>query len=245
VPPAGRCGCTGRTFAFRWIEAPDANHLKLSVLGRAGHRTFGGDFITQQVFRLLKMQIAKAKARGLPVAVGGPFASSTPDAPELRLADFKILDEGEITLPQFIEAISRGEKGGDFPVQRGQIRLRLLGIGGIDGGVFRVLGGQFGGDQAQPMAGIGRIQPSMRIQPGMGMARMVIVAVVVVAMIVVTMVMPRLGLLLGPMVMPLMPTLVVGMVPMPLLGPMVMRPLGPEILPKRAFRRQKPQLLGG
>ncbi|MFN9940487.1 MAG: B12-binding domain-containing radical SAM protein, partial [bacterium] len=39
---------------------------------------------------------------------------STPDAPELRLADFKILDEGEITLPQFIEAISRGEKGGVF-----------------------------------------------------------------------------------------------------------------------------------
>ena len=59
-------------------------------------------------------QIAKAKARGLPVAVGGPFASSTPDAPELQLADFKVLDEGEITLPQFVEAIERGEKTGRF-----------------------------------------------------------------------------------------------------------------------------------
>ena len=59
-------------------------------------------------------QIARAKARGLPVAVGGPFASSTPDAPELELADFKVLDEGEITLPMFIEAIERGESGGRF-----------------------------------------------------------------------------------------------------------------------------------
>lgn len=59
-------------------------------------------------------QIAKAKARGLPVAVGGPFASSTPDAPELELADFKVLDEGEITLPLFIEAIERGEASGRF-----------------------------------------------------------------------------------------------------------------------------------
>ena len=59
-------------------------------------------------------QIAAAKARGLPVAVGGPFASSTPDAPELSLADFKILDEGEITLPMFIEAIERGDASGRF-----------------------------------------------------------------------------------------------------------------------------------
>jgi len=59
-------------------------------------------------------QIAEAKRRGIPVAVGGPFASSTPDAPELALADFKILDEGEITLPLFIEAIERGERQGRF-----------------------------------------------------------------------------------------------------------------------------------
>ena len=59
-------------------------------------------------------QIGKAKQRGLPVAVGGPFASSTPDAPELQLADFKVLDEGEITLPMFIEAIQKGECSGRF-----------------------------------------------------------------------------------------------------------------------------------
>jgi radical SAM superfamily enzyme YgiQ (UPF0313 family) len=62
----------------------------------------------------MAVQIAKAKRRGLPVAVGGPFASSTPDAPELELADFKVLDEGEITLPLFIEAIERGDTRGRF-----------------------------------------------------------------------------------------------------------------------------------
>jgi len=62
----------------------------------------------------MQRQIAEAKRRGLPVAVGGPFASSTPDAPELALVDFKVLDEGEITLPMFIEAIQKGEKSGRF-----------------------------------------------------------------------------------------------------------------------------------
>ena len=57
----------------------------------------------------MAVQIGCAKQRGLHVAVGGPFASSTPDAPELDEADFKILDEGEITLPLFLEALERGE----------------------------------------------------------------------------------------------------------------------------------------
>lgn len=62
-------------------------------------------------------QIARAKARGLPVAVGGPFASSTPDAPELAQADFKVLDEGEITLPLFVEALERGATSGRFTAE--------------------------------------------------------------------------------------------------------------------------------
>ena len=56
----------------------------------------------------MAVQINKVKQRGLPVAVGGPFGCSTPDAPELDLADFKILDEGEITLPMFLDALERG-----------------------------------------------------------------------------------------------------------------------------------------
>jgi len=56
--------------------------------------------------------IAAAKARGLPVAVGGPFATSTPEAPELGQADHLILDEGEETIPLFLAALARGEQRG-------------------------------------------------------------------------------------------------------------------------------------
>jgi radical SAM superfamily enzyme YgiQ (UPF0313 family) len=65
----------------------------------------------------MKQQINEAKRRGIPVAVGGPYASSTPDAPEIADANFKILDEGEITLPLFIEAIQRGDSVGRFSAE--------------------------------------------------------------------------------------------------------------------------------
>ncbi|HGY5536040.1 MAG: B12-binding domain-containing radical SAM protein [Prochlorococcus sp.] len=65
----------------------------------------------------MQQQIADAKRRGLTVAVGGPFASSTPEAPELDLADFKVLDEGEITLPMFLEAIQSGKTSGRFSAE--------------------------------------------------------------------------------------------------------------------------------
>lgn len=62
----------------------------------------------------LARQIQLAKAANLPVAVGGPFVSSTPDAPELSAADFLILDEGELTIPLFLLALARGESRGRF-----------------------------------------------------------------------------------------------------------------------------------
>jgi hypothetical protein len=52
------CGGGTTDLALVRLEAADEEHLKISVLGRAGHRTFGGDFITEQVFRLLKMKLA-------------------------------------------------------------------------------------------------------------------------------------------------------------------------------------------
>ena len=64
--------------------------------------------------RDLQHQIALAVDQHLPIAVGGPFASSTPDAPELQNANFLILDEGEITIPLFLEALQRGESSGRF-----------------------------------------------------------------------------------------------------------------------------------
>ncbi|MFM6191691.1 MAG: B12-binding domain-containing radical SAM protein [Planktothrix sp.] len=59
-------------------------------------------------------QIQEAKKRGKLVAVGGPYPTSVPHEIESAGADFLILDEGEITLPLFVEAIERGETSGVF-----------------------------------------------------------------------------------------------------------------------------------
>jgi len=59
-------------------------------------------------------QIQQAKKRDKLVAVGGPYATSIPEEVEQAGADFLILDEGEITIPLFIEALERGEKKGIF-----------------------------------------------------------------------------------------------------------------------------------
>lgn len=60
----------------------------------------------------LIVQIKEAKRRGKLVAVGGPFPTSVPEDSLDAGADFMILDEGEITLPMFVEAIARGDKSG-------------------------------------------------------------------------------------------------------------------------------------
>jgi radical SAM superfamily enzyme YgiQ (UPF0313 family) len=58
--------------------------------------------------------IREAKQRGKRVAVGGPYPTSVPDDSIAAGADYLILDEGEITLPQFVEAIQIGAKQGIF-----------------------------------------------------------------------------------------------------------------------------------
>ena len=59
-------------------------------------------------------QIEEAKSRDKLVAVGGPYSTSLPDEPKAAGADFLILDEGEITLPIFVEAIEQGATSGTF-----------------------------------------------------------------------------------------------------------------------------------
>lgn len=61
--------------------------------------------------------IKQAKTRGKSVVVGGPYATSLPDEVEQAGADFLILDEGEITIPLFLEALDRGETKGIFRTQ--------------------------------------------------------------------------------------------------------------------------------
>ncbi len=58
--------------------------------------------------------IREAKRRDKLVAVGGPYVTSVPQPAREAGADFLILDEGEITLPLFVEALERGETSGTF-----------------------------------------------------------------------------------------------------------------------------------
>lgn len=59
-------------------------------------------------------QIQEAKRRGKLVAVGGPYPTSVPHEVQNVGADYLILDEGEITLPMFVEAVKNGETSGTF-----------------------------------------------------------------------------------------------------------------------------------
>ena len=54
-------------------------------------------------------QIQAAKQRGKKVAVGGPYPTALPHEAEAAGADYLILDEGEITLPMFVEALEQGK----------------------------------------------------------------------------------------------------------------------------------------
>ncbi|MCU0525797.1 MAG: DUF4070 domain-containing protein [Elainella sp. Prado103] len=67
--------------------------------------------IQRQDFRAL---IQKGVAMGKKVAVGGPFATSVPEFALEAGAHYLVLDEGEITLPQFVAALERGEESGVF-----------------------------------------------------------------------------------------------------------------------------------
>jgi radical SAM superfamily enzyme YgiQ (UPF0313 family) len=58
--------------------------------------------------------IREAKRRGKRVAVGGPYSTSVPEDSLEAGADYLILDEGEITIPMFVEAVERGELQGTF-----------------------------------------------------------------------------------------------------------------------------------
>lgn len=62
----------------------------------------------------LLAQIREAKRRGKLAACGGPYPTSLPDEPKAAGVDYLILDEGEITLPMFVEAVERGETSGTY-----------------------------------------------------------------------------------------------------------------------------------
>lgn len=58
--------------------------------------------------------IRKAVQLGKKVAVGGPYPTSVPQDALEAGADYLILDEGELTIPQFLEAFNQGVPQGIF-----------------------------------------------------------------------------------------------------------------------------------
>ncbi|WP_414564215.1 MULTISPECIES: B12-binding domain-containing radical SAM protein [unclassified Anabaena] len=67
--------------------------------------------IQKQDFRAL---MQKGVALGKKVAVGGPFPTSVPEFALEAGAHYLILDEGECTIPMFVDALARGEEQGIF-----------------------------------------------------------------------------------------------------------------------------------
>jgi len=65
-------------------------------------------------------QIHEAKRRGKRVAVGGPYPTSVPEDSLEAGVDYLILDEGEITLPMFVEAVQQGQSAGTFRAKDGE-----------------------------------------------------------------------------------------------------------------------------
>jgi radical SAM superfamily enzyme YgiQ (UPF0313 family) len=66
----------------------------------------------------LLAKISEAKLRGKKVAIGGPYPTALPQ--EVASADYLILDEGELTIPLFVEAIQKGEPSGTFRAPNGE-----------------------------------------------------------------------------------------------------------------------------
>jgi radical SAM superfamily enzyme YgiQ (UPF0313 family) len=67
--------------------------------------------IQKQDFQTL---IQKAVSLGKKVAVGGPYPTSVPEVALEAGAHYLILDEGECTLPLFLEALEQGEERGIY-----------------------------------------------------------------------------------------------------------------------------------
>lgn len=58
--------------------------------------------------------IQEAQRRGIKVAAGGPYPTALPQECQEAGIDYLILDEGEITIPMFVEAVEKGESSGVF-----------------------------------------------------------------------------------------------------------------------------------
>jgi radical SAM superfamily enzyme YgiQ (UPF0313 family) len=58
--------------------------------------------------------IKKGLAKGKKVAVGGPYATACPEVPLKAGAHYLVLDEGELTIPKWIEGLANGDQTGIY-----------------------------------------------------------------------------------------------------------------------------------
>jgi hypothetical protein len=107
------CGGGTTDLALVRIEARGAGQVDIRVLGRAGHRQFGGDFITWQVFRLLKAKLAALKGE-------------IPDFPRApgKIAEYLKVNQAaiDIAVPTTFDL---GQQQNDDAKQRRQTTLNL------------------------------------------------------------------------------------------------------------------------
>lgn len=59
-------------------------------------------------------QVKMAKAHGKPVAVGGPYPTALPEEAASSGADYMVLNEGEITVPMFLQDLQAGATSGTY-----------------------------------------------------------------------------------------------------------------------------------
>ncbi|GGE89725.1 B12-binding domain-containing radical SAM protein [Stappia taiwanensis] len=81
---------------------------------RSADIVFTGGMLPQQSD--VQTIIAECRSAGVPVVVGGPDVTSSPE--QYGDADFRVLGEAEEVLPRFIAAFERGERAGTFEAEK-------------------------------------------------------------------------------------------------------------------------------
>lgn len=76
-----------------------------------------GGMLPQQADTLHLIRTCKSKS--IPVVVGGPDATSSPEI--YQEADFRVLGEAEGVLPEFISAWEQGQRSGEFVAEKFQV----------------------------------------------------------------------------------------------------------------------------
>lgn len=62
-------------------------------------------------------QVKMAKSLGKPVAIGGPYPTALPEEAASSGADYLVLNEGEITVPMFLQDLQAGATSGTYTTQ--------------------------------------------------------------------------------------------------------------------------------